>query len=186
VEKPAQLFCHQCGRANSVGAWPWTCGGCQKPHFRNPIPVVVALIPVTKNDEMVGLLAVRRNIDPGKGGLAFPGGYIDWGEDAQMAAQRETREETGLDLVGPWVVCNTKITPSGGQILIGVKGPSVDHEVINGLTLEGEQLREVQELVVVSMDAPLVFPRHEMMRDEVFGPLANPIYETPLLKKIMR
>lgn len=39
-----------------------------------------------------------RNIEPEKGKLDFPGGFIDPGENAQEAAVRELKEELNLDL----------------------------------------------------------------------------------------
>lgn len=57
----------------------------------NPLPVAVVLLPVED-----GLLAVRRAIEPHKGSLALPGGYINWGESWQEAAARELWEETGM------------------------------------------------------------------------------------------
>jgi len=36
--------------------------------------------------------------DPWSGHLAFPGGKVELGEQARQAAERETREEVGLDL----------------------------------------------------------------------------------------
>jgi len=47
-----------------------------------------------------GIVAIRRNLTPFLGGLAFPGGYIDHAEDWRVAARREVREELGLDLEG--------------------------------------------------------------------------------------
>jgi ADP-ribose pyrophosphatase YjhB (NUDIX family) len=41
---------------------------------------------------------VRRAIEPGYGKWVFPGGYVDRGEEVQVAAVREAREEAGLDI----------------------------------------------------------------------------------------
>lgn len=38
--------------------------------------------------------------DPWSGNLAFPGGRVEPGETLRQAAERETREETGIDLAG--------------------------------------------------------------------------------------
>ena len=44
------------------------------------------------------LVLVRRAIDPGFGKWVFPGGYVDRGEPLPVAAIREAREESGLDV----------------------------------------------------------------------------------------
>lgn len=44
------------------------------------------------------IVLVRRAIKPGYGKWVFPGGYVDRGEEIMLAAQREAREEAGLDV----------------------------------------------------------------------------------------
>jgi ADP-ribose pyrophosphatase YjhB (NUDIX family) len=61
--------------------------------FRNPVPVAAVMLPVDG-----GLLLVRRAIEPAKGQLTFPGGYVNEGESWQAAAARELLEETGISL----------------------------------------------------------------------------------------
>ena len=43
-------------------------------------------------------MLVRRAIEPGYGKWVFPGGYVDRGEEITLAAIREAREESGLDV----------------------------------------------------------------------------------------
>jgi 8-oxo-dGTP diphosphatase len=45
-----------------------------------------------------GVVLVRRAIEPGYGKWVFPGGYVDRGEEITLAAIREAREESGLDV----------------------------------------------------------------------------------------
>ena len=44
------------------------------------------------------IVLVRRAIEPGYGKWVFPGGYVDRGEEITLAAVREAREESGLDV----------------------------------------------------------------------------------------
>ncbi len=53
----------------------------------------MVLVPV---DE--GLVYIRRSIEPRKGRLALPGGFINAGETWQEAGAREVMEETGIPL----------------------------------------------------------------------------------------
>ena len=61
-------------------------------------PVGVGLVVFNENKDKILIqnefrLATRRNV------YTFPAGLIDEGEDAGVAAKRELKEETGLDLV---------------------------------------------------------------------------------------
>ena len=44
------------------------------------------------------IVLVRRAIEPGYGRWVFPGGYVDRGEEITLAALREAREESGLEV----------------------------------------------------------------------------------------
>ena len=45
------------------------------------------------------LLLVRRGRGPAAGEWSIPGGHVEWGETVREAVVRETREETGLEVV---------------------------------------------------------------------------------------
>ena len=84
--------CSYCGSAFPADAgWPRVCVSCTQVTYRNPLPVAVVLLPVGD-----GLLLIRRGIEPRRGFLALPGGYIDYNEPWQQAAARELFEETGI------------------------------------------------------------------------------------------
>ncbi|MFB8762242.1 NUDIX hydrolase [Nocardiopsis alba] len=60
--------------------------------------LTVDLVILTLRSSNLHVLLVERGIDPHKGELALPGGFIsDTGEDIFDAACRELREEAGLD-----------------------------------------------------------------------------------------
>lgn len=70
------------------------------PTYHNPVPVVVALVPVrianpSNHGSNVGLLTIERGIEPQKGQLALPGGFLEY-EDWRAGLLRELSEETGL------------------------------------------------------------------------------------------
>ncbi len=91
---PAFQHCHWCGAAfGAVQGFPRVCGVCGNSTYRNPIPVSVILLPVDG-----GLLTVRRAIEPRKGQLALPGGFVNVDESWQAAGVREVFEETNIQL----------------------------------------------------------------------------------------
>lgn len=92
--------CSFCGVRYAATDWPRRCLTCKQVTYRNPTPVVVLLVAVLKPDGETHLLVIRRGIEPGKGLLALPGGYMEMGETWQEAGARELREETGI-IVNP-------------------------------------------------------------------------------------
>lgn len=100
-------YCPNCGhgpRHQPVKVWPYKCLACGTEHFSSPKPVVALILHAwaTKPSEgdwsRPGIVAIRRGIEPYKGELAFPGGYIDHAEDWRLAAAREAYEELGVVL----------------------------------------------------------------------------------------
>ena len=66
---------------------------------RRRAAVAVVLHDGTTGLEMLFIERAQRLGDPWSGQMAFPGGRLDPGDpDARAAAERETREEVGLDL----------------------------------------------------------------------------------------
>ena len=62
--------------------------------FRNPSLAVDAICLRSGGSEV---LLIKRGRTPWKGKFAFPGGFVDYGEDPEIAVLRELLEETGID-----------------------------------------------------------------------------------------
>lgn len=112
--------CSSCGTAFPPDpGWPRTCAGCGAVAYRNPLPVAVALLPVRDPEHGAGLVVIRRTIEPRRGLLALPGGFVDHGETWQQAVTRELAEETGIAADPGDVTLADALTDSeGGHLLL--------------------------------------------------------------------
>ncbi|HEX5597963.1 MAG TPA: NUDIX domain-containing protein [Micromonosporaceae bacterium] len=112
-------YCSYCGSAYPAPAgWPRVCVTCGETTWRNPLPVAVAVLPVNTGTG-IGVVAVRRAIEPARGLLALPGGFIEYGEDWRDAVVRELYEETGLVGAADEVrLFDVQSAPAGGTIMV--------------------------------------------------------------------
>ena len=65
---------------------------------RKRAAVAMILREAANDVEMLFIERARHESDPWSGHLAFPGGKVEAGEQPRQAAERETREEIGLNL----------------------------------------------------------------------------------------
>ncbi|MFJ3924498.1 NUDIX domain-containing protein [Streptomyces sp. NPDC090022] len=109
--------CSTCGFAFDTTDWPRACAACGAVTYRNPLPVAVALLPV-EDEQGVGLVVITRTIEPALGGVALPGGFMDFGEDWRTATVRELREETGIEAAPSDVTLADAASSAGGHLLV--------------------------------------------------------------------
>jgi ADP-ribose pyrophosphatase YjhB (NUDIX family) len=145
-------YCSYCGAAFNKGQqWPRLCHGCGEMSFVNPAPVAVVLQPVD-----LGLLVIRRGLDPHKGKLALPGGYIELGETWQQAAARELYEETQLRIDAETITTfDVRSAPDGTVLIFGLAPPIAEDDLP-----PFEASDETEDRLVLTSFAPLAFPFH--------------------------
>jgi ADP-ribose pyrophosphatase YjhB (NUDIX family) len=93
---PCELFrfCPRCGGKIGAGANPLRCPDCGFRYFFNPTLAAAAFV----YDETGRAIFIRRSKEPKKGLLTIPGGFVDLDETAEIALEREVREEVGLEI----------------------------------------------------------------------------------------
>jgi 8-oxo-dGTP diphosphatase len=98
--EPALRFCPVCGGAlesrllRAGEPERLVCTQCGFVFYLDPKVAVGTII----RDDRGDIVLVRRAIEPGYGKWVFPGGFVDRGEEVLLAARREAREETGLEI----------------------------------------------------------------------------------------
>jgi ADP-ribose pyrophosphatase YjhB (NUDIX family) len=143
--------CSYCGTIfpeNKV--FPVECNNCKQITYQNPPSVAVILVPVEG-----GLLTIRRGIEPGKGRLALPGGYIEMHESWQEAAARELAEETNLKVSAAEITLFDVISVPGHTLIFSIT-PDKRKEWLQ-LHLITE---EATELVIIYKEEEMAFPAH--------------------------
>lgn len=70
------------------------CPSCRWVHYQNPAGASAGVVV----DGAGRVLLVRRALEPGRGAWALPAGYQEVDEEPSRAAEREVREETGLEV----------------------------------------------------------------------------------------
>ena len=73
------------------------CEECGRDDYQNP-SVTVDAVATRDGNEGLELLMIKRGKEPQEweGMWAFPGGFVDYGEDPEDAVIRELLEETGV------------------------------------------------------------------------------------------
>lgn len=69
------------------------CGRCDFVFYLGPKLVAGAIFEMDG-----GVVLIQRSIEPGYGKWTFPGGFVERGEVAETAAEREVLEECGVEI----------------------------------------------------------------------------------------
>lgn len=156
--------CSYCGAAYEEPlAYPRTCPdpACGITVWANPIPVCVLLVPVRDGDR-TGLLVLRRGIEPQRGRLALPGGFLEEHESWQEGGARELGEELGVAVdpaaMAPFWFASS--APRPNRLLLFSTAAAVDRGELPAFAAS----HEAEERGVVygpdGLDALLAFPLH--------------------------
>jgi ADP-ribose pyrophosphatase YjhB (NUDIX family) len=135
--------------------------------YKNPTPVAVLLVPVVEQKnilidgeyqslDVTSLLYIIRGIEPKKGMLAMPGGFVDEKESIEMAALRELEEEVGLVVKERDIrLYKSEITP-GNQVLVFCTTPEYTSKVL----LQAKHNPEVEGFKIGNTTESFAFPLH--------------------------
>jgi ADP-ribose pyrophosphatase YjhB (NUDIX family) len=143
-------FCQRCGHAlvekEFEGSLKPTCPNCGLVVFLDPKVAVVVLVSMDEK-----LVLIKRGTIPHVGEWSFPGGYVDRGEPVEVAARREVREETGLDvdLTGLIGLYSTEGDP---VILAVYSGQAVDGTMASGFDTQDVALFDQEDLPKLAFD----------------------------------
>lgn len=119
--------------------------------YSNPVPVAVALVPYQGK-----LVGIRRGIEPRKGQVALPGGFINSGETFNQALSRELFEETGIKIDDKkWKLFHIGDSLQSNRILIFGLATEIDNIDL------GFKSSETQEVILLDDKSSLAFPLHE-------------------------
>jgi ADP-ribose pyrophosphatase YjhB (NUDIX family) len=118
--------------------------------------VAVAVQPVL-TPAGLGVVVQRRDIEPARGLLALPGGFIEYGEEWREALVRELWEETGLTGEAASVrLFAVHSAPSGGTIMLFGVLPTRRLEELPASTPTAEST----EWLVLTEPTELAFSTH--------------------------
>ena len=130
------------------------------------MPVAVVLLPVGYDDGRTGMVVVRRDIEPFRGDIALPGGFIETGESWREAAVRELSEETGLQAKSDEVrLFDVHSSHNGYSLLVfGVLPKRAAGELPPSTPTE-----ESMEWLVLTEPTRLCFPTHTRAMADYFA-----------------
>lgn len=152
--------CSFCGsRFPDAAPWPRTCRECGNRSYLNPLPVAVVLQPVGN-----GIVVIRRSIEPQKGTLTLPGGYIDFGETWQEAGARELWEETGIAIDAAELTLYDVMNGLDGTLVVFGLGRRKPRSALHPFSSS-----ETEEVVLIERPRELGFSMHTLVVARYFS-----------------
>jgi ADP-ribose pyrophosphatase YjhB (NUDIX family) len=119
------------------------------------VPSTTCLIPTEG-----GIVLIKRRYDPGMGGWAFPGGFIDAEETVSEAAVREVKEETNLDVALDGLLgVYSYVDPHKSGLVVVFQA-----RIVGGTPCAGDDALEVAAFPPDALP-PLVFESHRRALD---------------------
>lgn len=152
-------FSSCCGHRFQIATYPRVCPNCGNQFWDNPIPVVLILQPIEDDEGHLGLVLIRRAIQPCVGQLALPGGFLEY-ESWQEGAARELREEGVRDVhpsqIRPFYPCPFLSSMDNRRLLIITAADTIPLMDFPPFVPN----REVSERVIIWEQTPCCFPSH--------------------------
>ncbi len=163
-------FCSECGTQFVSLEWPRKCYNCGTEAYQNAVLVGVLIQPVRANMERIGVVLIKRKIEPSIGELALPGGYVGH-EDWRYACAREGKEEAGLvtDYWGDIEIFQSYSVPNSTIVLNFGIAPTVDYDTLPPFPDNAE----TSARIITFAPIPLAFPLHAKVLEEFFISLSR-------------
>ncbi len=149
-------FCPSCAtplqRTLVDGNQRLACPACGFIFWNNPKPTTSIILAKDGN-----VLLLRRAHEPFKGYWVLPGGYVEYDEDPQTTIVRETKEETGLDVIVGGIVTTYLIDtdPRGNSVDIVFEG------TVTGGTLTLQEHTQAEFFVPEKLPDPIAYKHRE-------------------------
>ena len=164
MTRTRDAYCSYCGtKFETPLTYPRTCknAACAVTIWANPIPVSVVLQPVNDGGR-VGLLVVRRSIEPKKGCLALVGGFLEEHETWQVGGAREIREETNVEVdpAGLEPFWYTSTAPQPNRVLLFSLAKPIDAASMPPFSASNETSERGLVFGPGGLDAVFAFPLH--------------------------
>lgn len=153
VARPQYKYCPSC-RSSLVekeigGNKALGCTFCSFAYWNNPIPVAAAVIP-----HKLGVVLVKRKLEPRKGKWALPAGFIQPFETPEQGAARESKEEASVDIEIERPLFNFA-PPGVNQILMFFVAKEIDQTPI-----AADDAEEAQVFALDNLPEDMAFPSH--------------------------